>query len=128
MGCELRRSIAPPKKMVSEQGSTMVEFVFVLVFLFLFTMAFLQIVGVLIAHERVSYSAYIGARINSVHGKYSKAVTRGHIFLVERDTVAVQEHLLLPMSLSKLFTPGGEPMTIDAQFSLPIERSESGDN
>lgn len=112
------------KSLLSQQGSTVVEFAFVLMFLLIFAIVFLNIAGVLLAHERVSYAAYSGARSNSVHGNAAVAVrgTGGKNF--NAGTGAVWEHLILP----KIVAPTTRSITIEAKFYIPVEGAEGGDN
>lgn len=120
----VKESHAFPQRLFSQQGSTVVEFAFVLIFLLLFAIVFLNIAGVLLAHERISYAAYSGARASSVHGNAAVAVhgTGGKIFVAK--TGAVREHLTLP----KILAPTTRSITIEARFNIPVEEAEGGDN
>lgn len=112
------------------EGAATVELAFTLIFFFLFIMVFAQISGVFMARERVSYSAYAGARANSVGANVGRAVTmtKGKQYSASGDTVIVEEVVLLPMNISELFRKGGEKIHIRTRFSLPKEIPGHGDN
>ena len=113
-----------------ENGSSSVELAFSLVFLFIFLMVFFQMVGIFIAHERTSYSAYVGARVNSVHGNVARSVlaTKSRHFYAVGEMVTVYEYKQLPMNMSEIFRHGGERLRVSTNFTIPIEGGTSGDN
>jgi preprotein translocase subunit YajC len=113
-----------------EVGGVVVELVIALWFLFFFFVIYIQTVGTFIAHERISYSAYAGARVNVVGGNVGKAVslTKGKAFSVMGETVLVNELLKLPIDLWDINKKGRGFFKIEARCTLPVEEGGQGDN
>lgn len=118
------------KKPKDERGAVVVEFGFALLFLFLFLVAFFQIAMIFMVHERVSYAAYIGARVNAVRGNVGRAVqvVRGANPLVVGERVKVEERLDVFIDFSNLYNHWDKHVIVSQTFSLPLEKMDTGDN
>lgn len=113
-----------------ELGSVVLELVITLLFLFFFFLIYIQITALIMVHERISYSAYAGARVNVVAGNVGKAVllTKGKSFAIMGDTVLVHELIKIPMNLPEIFKKNGGFFKIEALCTLPVEERAWGDN
>ena len=113
-----------------EKGATLVEFAFAMVYIFFFMAAFSQIVMIMVAHERISYAAYTGTRVNAVKGNVRKAVSdvNGGRVSVRGNGVKVSETLNLPLDFHNIYKKGGGRFTATAEFKMPEEPADRGDN
>jgi hypothetical protein len=113
-----------------DSGGVVIELAITLLFLFFFFVAYIQIVGTFIAHERISYSAYAGARVNIVGGNVGKAVVlaKGKNFSIIGQTVVVNETIKVPIDFKAIDRQGGSSFNIESRCTLPQEEEEQGDN
>ncbi len=114
----------------NSKGSIVVEFAVTLLFLFFFLIAFFQMTMIFLAHERVSYAAYTGARVNSVRGNVGSAVhlVRGKRFSNGADWVKVEERLRVPMDFRNIYKRRNNYFTVKQRFEIPREERDTGDN
>jgi len=117
----------------SDQGATVVEFSVALMFLFFFLLIFFQIAMIFLAHERITYAAYIGARVQSVRGNVQRAVRMVKGKIVETkggDFVKVKEDIELNRAFRNLYKghEGDRYYTISQEFEIPQEEIDTGDN
>lgn len=114
----------------NQEGATVVEFSFALAFLFLFLIVFFQIAMIFLAHERVTFAAYIGARVQAVHGNVYRAVSmvKGKHVFQGGDRVTVYESLPLNTAFRVLNPLNSSDFLISQEVSIPVERDGGGDN
>ncbi len=126
-------SLENRKSYISEEGATVVEFSVALMFLFFFLLVFFQITTIFLAHERVTYAAYIGARVQSVRGHVQRSVrmVKGKkVFSRGSDRIKVEEDVELNRAFRNLYK-GNESkkyFTISQEFEIPQEETDTGDN
>lgn len=117
----------------SEEGATVVEFSVALIFLFFFLLIFFQIAMIFLAHERVTYAAYVGARVHSVRGNVQRAVRMVKGKRVESrgsDYTKVKENVELNKAFRNLYKghERDQYFTISQEFEIPQEETDTGDN
>jgi hypothetical protein len=114
----------------AERGATLVEFAIAMVYIFFFMAAFSQIVMIMVAHERTTYAAYTGTRVNAVGGNVNRAVSdvNGGRVSVRGNSVKVSETLDLPIDFNNIYKKGGGRFVTSAKFTMPKEPSDRGDN
>lgn len=118
------------KKLKEDEGGIVVEFAIALLFLFFFLLCFFQIAMILLAHERITYAAYTGARANAVKGNVGRAVrmVKGKTFSVSGSTVTVKETLKVPIDFRNIYRKTESTFDIESKFTIPREPNDSGDN
>jgi len=136
-----RTSLAPIR---NERGAAAVEFALTLLYLFLFFIAFAQIVEIFVAHERLSFASFVTSRIYSVHGraKASKAansIDPGISVSIEEDgnygsqairsaTITVKKSIDVPLDFTNIFSKGGARFAISKRVRTFRELDPGGDN
>ncbi len=120
-----------------ESGATTVEFAFAMIWVFFFFTAYYQIVEIFIAHERVSYAAFLASRAHQVHGDASTAagfVESGYELTTRNDSVTVSKDIRVPLDFENPFSGnafrvGGAWFTVAETVPTFSEPGEgSGDN
>ncbi len=119
-----------PERIKDNEGAVVVEFAFSLIFLFFFLICFFQIAMIFLAHERITYAAYTGARANSVGGNVGRAVrmVKGKKYFLSGSSVTVEETLKVPIDFRNIFLKTEATFDIKSKFTIPREPRDSGDN
>lgn len=122
----------------NEKGAAAVEFAFTLLFLFLFLGLFLELVAVILSHERVSFASFSFSRLYSVH-RTSEAYDALNIIdpkasvTVSRESskkgnVTCKKYIYLPVNLYHFTQQGGMQFQVAKQWNVFIEPHPDGDN
>ena len=112
----------------------MVEFAITLVFLFFFFIAFVQIVEIFIAHERLSFSTFVVSRTYSVNCGSRKPTERAKRAIEPRAVIrwerpiTLDKEIDLPIDFENIFAKGGAKFTISKFVKAFTEQIRSGDN
>ncbi len=123
------------KKM--QRGATTVEFAFAMLFLFFFFIAYTQIVEIFLAHERLTYAAFLASRAHQVHGSAYKAassVDSGFSLETEKDAVTLSKYIPVPIDFKNPFVKGafreaGTRVRVSTKVAtFEEERVSYGDN
>lgn len=122
------------KRLTDNRGAVVVEFAITLLFLFFFFVVFVQIVGIFIAHERLSFTSFVVSRTYSVNAgdrkpaeKVKKAMEPGAVIRWERP-VTLDKEIDLPIDFENIFAKGGAKFTVSNFVEAFIEHERSGDN
>jgi len=118
----------------NDRGAVMVEFAITLLFLFFFFIAFVQIVEIIIAHERLSYSSFVVSRTYSVNAGDRKPAERVKSAMEPRAIirwerpVTLDKEIDVPIDFENIFSKGGAKFTVSNFVKAFIEHEKSGDN
>lgn len=128
-----RRSPAPSGR--SQQGAVMVEFACGLVFIFMIFIAYVQFAEIFLAHERLTYAAFVASRAHAVGGSAARAagaIDRDYTLRIQgagtNQEVILGKELALPMDLENFGQSGTRPFAIEHRVRTYGERKLSGDN
>jgi hypothetical protein len=120
-----------------ERGAAAVEFAFAMIILFFFFISFYQIVEIFLAHERLSYAAFVASRAHQVHGNaYRAALSVDSDFSIrtDNDSVTLTKSIPVPINFHNPFSGGairerGATFTISKKVPTFVEpRITFGDN
>lgn len=115
----------------NDKGAVVVEFMFALLFLFLFFIAFAQMIQIYVAHERLSYAAFAASRAYSVHGNYmnaANAIESGAVIKTDASSITLEKDIDVPINFEALFREGGTKFRISKTIKTFREPVLGGDN
>jgi len=137
---ELRKG----KFLRGEMGAALVEFAITLAFLFLFFIAFIQILSIFMAHERLSFACFVASRVYSVKGE-TKAINTANTIdngngikikqgggyaseVIKSSTITVDKKMDVPIDLRNVFSKAGTTFSISKGIKTFREVDPGGDN
>jgi hypothetical protein len=119
----------------NEKGAAAVEFAFTLLFLFLFLGLFLELVAIILTHERVSFASFSFSRLYSVH-RVSEAYDAVNSIDPKvypspgpgSNKITCKKNIYLPVDLYHFTQKGGMYFQVEKQWNVFMEPYPSGDN
>ena len=137
---ELRKG----KFLRGEMGAALVEFAITLALLFLFFIAFVQILSIFMAHERLSFACFVASRVYSVQGRANAINTANTIEngigikikqgggytskVIKSRIITVDKKIDVPIDFRNIFSKAGTTFAISKGVKTFREVDPGGDN
>jgi hypothetical protein len=132
------------KFLVGDMGAVVVEFAITLVFLFFFFIAFIQILSIFMAHERLSFACFVASRVYSVQGRTqaintANTIETGLSIKIKEDggyeskviksrTITLEKKIDVPIDFRNIFSKTGTKFAISKGVKTFREVDPGGDN
>ncbi len=121
------------KTLNNESGAAVVEFAIALIFLMFFFLAYMQIVGIFISHEKLSFATSVASRYFSVHDQEAAEIMYTQIepdaaFGFHAPYVILEKKIDVPIDFNNIFKKGGAQFPIYNQVKTFVEPHPEGDN
>jgi len=128
-----KQNIKSRKPIKNNKGAAVVEFALALVFLMIFLMAFMQIAGIFIAHEKLYFATSVASRYFSIHDEEAATIMYTQIepdaaFSFDLKNVNLDKRIDVPLDFYNMFQKGGTKWPLHGSVRTFVEPYHSGDN
>lgn len=117
----------------NNKGAAVVEFALALVLLMIFFLAFMQISGIFIAHEKLYFTTSVASRYFSIHDEEAAEIMYTQIepdaaFSFSNNHVILYKGIDVPLDFHNMFQKGGAQWPLRGKVKTFVEPPHSGDN